>query len=194
MPGLNKRTAYEWSMRVPLIMQYPSGLHAGTVVKEVVANIDIAPTLLEAAGLKSAGLPAFDGRSFWPLARGESQAWRTELLYEYYWEQNFPQTPTLFALRGDRYKYVRAHGVWDVDELYDLAKDPGETNNLVFGASYAPVIKTMRAKLFAALQQSDGMSIPLRADSGRAKRSRRVGGSQPAVFPAELMEKHQPGK
>ena len=46
------------------------------------------------------------------------------LLYEYYWEYNFPQTPTTFALRGKRYKFIQYHGIWDIDELYDLKNDP----------------------------------------------------------------------
>ncbi len=97
---IDKRTAYESSMRVPLLMA-GAGLPAATTVKEVVANIDIAPTILEAAGLKA---PPMDGRSFLPLARGERTPWRDSLLYEYYWERNFPQTPTMHALRGARYK------------------------------------------------------------------------------------------
>ena len=52
-------------------------------------------------------------------------------LYEYYWECNFPHTPTQFALRGDRYKYIFYHGVWDVNEFYDLQEDPSERFNLI---------------------------------------------------------------
>ncbi len=48
-----------------------------------------------------------------PLAKGEQTPWREELLYEYYWERNFPQTPTVHALRGDRYKYMHFYGVWE---------------------------------------------------------------------------------
>ncbi len=128
---IDKRTAYEWSMRVPLVMQCPAVLKGGTVVKQVVANIDLAPTFLEAAGV-AADRADFDGRSFWQLARGESIPWRTELLYEYFWERNYPHTPTIHALRGDRYKYVHVHGVWDIDEFYELEQDPGETRNLIF--------------------------------------------------------------
>lgn len=185
---IDKRTAYEWSMRVPLIMQCPSVLKGGGTVKQVVANIDIAPTLLEAAGA-TAGAPEFDGRSFWPLARGETVPWRTELLYEYFWERNFPHTPTLHALRGDRYKYIHVHGVWDLDELYDLEQDPGETTNLIFSREHQPIVKEMNAKLFATLKETGGMFIPLQADRGGSSNLRRDSGSKPAVFPPELMRK-----
>ena len=117
---IDKRTAYESSMRVPLVMA-GAGLPAATTVSEVVANIDIAPSILDAAGLTP---PAMDGRSFLPLARGERVAWREALLYKYYWERNFPQTPTIHAVRGARYKYIRYYGLWDTDELYDLMDDP----------------------------------------------------------------------
>jgi N-acetylglucosamine-6-sulfatase len=62
---IDKRTAYEESMRVPLVMQLPAVLKPNTKVEQVVANIDIAPTFLELAGLK---YPAnMDGKSYLPL-------------------------------------------------------------------------------------------------------------------------------
>ena len=99
---IDKRTAYEESMRVPLLVQCPELFRGGTVVGEVVANIDIAPTILEAAGLRAPD--DMDGRSFLPLAEGRRAPWRDHLLYEYYWEWAFPHTPTIYALRGDQYK------------------------------------------------------------------------------------------
>ena len=121
---IDKRTAYEASMRVPLLGVCPSRWKAGTVVEQVVANIDIGPTSLAAAGLDTP--KDMDGQSFLALAAGETDPseWRQELLYEYYWEYNFPQTPTTFALRTQRYKFIQYHGVWDLDELYDLRDDP----------------------------------------------------------------------
>lgn len=182
---IDKRTAYEWSMRVPLLMQCPSAIKAGTVVTQLVANIDIAPTLLEAANVPA---PAnVDGRSFLPLTRGESPAWRTELLYEYFWEKNFPQTPTLHALRGDRYKYVHVHGLWDLDELYDLQSDPGETQNLIFSEPHKPIVRQMNERLFAVLKETGGMFIPLQPDRGGSQNLRREGGAKPATFPPELL-------
>ena len=104
---IDKRNAYEESMRVPLLAMGP-GLKAGSIVEEIVANIDIAPSILEIAGVQP--LDHFDGRSFYGLARGEvTENWRNELLYEYYWEFNYPSTPTTFALRTDDYKFIQYH-------------------------------------------------------------------------------------
>jgi hypothetical protein len=57
--------------------------------------------------------------------------WRKEFVYEYFWERDFPQTPTVLGLRTDRYSYMEYHGIWDVDELYDIEKDPQQRNNLL---------------------------------------------------------------
>jgi N-acetylglucosamine-6-sulfatase len=83
---IDKRTAYEASIRVPLIFHCPEIVPAGRTVSEMAANLDIAPTVLEAAGVKPPG--HFHGRSLLPLARGERVTdWRTELIYEYFWER-----------------------------------------------------------------------------------------------------------
>ena len=178
---IDKRTAYESSMRVPLVMA-GAGLPAATTVSEVVANIDIAPSILDAAGLTP---PAMDGRSFLPLARGERVAWREALLYEYYWERNFPQTPTIHAVRGARYKYIRYYGLWDTDELYDLIDDPAETKNLVRDPARSSVVTAMNGELFDLLAKTGGMYIPLAPDRGPVQNRRRRGGSTAADFPDE---------
>ncbi len=119
---IDKRTPYEESMRIPLLMRCPELFRGGTAVDRLVANIDIAPTILEAAGLVPPD--SIDGRSALALARGERVPWRDALLYEYYWERNYPMTPTLHALRGERYKYIHCQGVWDTDELVRPARRP----------------------------------------------------------------------
>ena len=177
---IDKRTAYESSMRVPLVMA-GAGLPVATTVSDVVANIDIAPSILDAAGLTP---PAMDGRSFLPLARGERVAWREALLYQYYWERNFPQTPTIHAVRGTRYKYIRYYGLWDTDELYDLIDDPAETRNLVRDPARSGVVKAMNGELFDLLAATGGMYIPLAPDRGAVLNLRRRGGSTAADFPA----------
>jgi N-acetylglucosamine-6-sulfatase len=118
--------------------------------------------------------------------RGNAEGWRTELLYEYYWERNFPQTPTLHALRTDRYKFTRCHGLWDIDELYDLAEDPLESNNLIFSPAHQPIVRKMRARLFQLLEETSGMSIPLYPDAGFQGNLRHPDRSPAAEFPPEL--------
>ena len=176
---IDKRTAYETSMRVPLLMS-GGGLPAGRTVEDVVANIDIAPTVLEAAGLEA---PPMDGRSVLPLARGERVAWRDTLLYEYYWERNFPQTPAMHAVRGAQYKYIRYYGLWDTDELYDLRADPHETRNLIREPAHRATVTRMNEQLFATLGETGGLYIPLAPDGGNAQNLRRPAGAKPADFP-----------
>jgi|RhiMethySRZTD1v2_1073278.scaffolds.fasta_scaffold01837_18 N-acetylglucosamine-6-sulfatase len=182
---IDKRTAYEESMRVPMLMQCPDLFKGGSKVSQLVANIDIAPTILEAAGLKApAGL---DGQSFLPVAQGNPVTWRQTLLYEYYWERNFPQTPTVHALRGNRYKYIHYHGIWDVDELYDLEADPLESRNLIHSQEHQQTAKDLNRQLFEVLQKTDGLYIPLYPDKGNQQNLRRHGAAKPAEFPQELM-------
>ncbi|MFN8684829.1 MAG: sulfatase, partial [Acidobacteriota bacterium] len=159
---IDKRTAYEESMRVPLLLQCPELFGRGKKLNQVVANIDIAPTCLDAAGLTPPS--SIQGRSFLPLAQGRQIPWRDGLLYEYYWERNFPQTPTIHALRGDRYKYVRYQGLWDLDELYDLQADPLEMQNLIDSPAHKSIALEMNKKLFATLESTGGLYIPLNPD------------------------------
>lgn len=178
---IDKRTAYEASIRVPLMMRFPQLLPRGKRIEEVVANIDIAPTLLDVAGVKP---PAnIDGRSFWPLARGDDVPWREYLLYEYYWEPNYPHTPTMHALRGKRYKYIRYHGLWDINELYDLQADPHETRNLIDRAEHQDLVRQLNRRLFEVLQETGGNLLPLKPDRGPTFPLRRRDGSSQAAFP-----------
>jgi len=162
---IDKRTAYEASVRVPLLMHYPNGLKAGTKVNGIIGNIDIGPTILQAAG---ASVPdGLDGRGAWDLALGRDVEWRDALLYEYYWEWNYPQTPSVFAVLGDRYKFIRYHGVWDTDELYDMSQDPYEQRNLIRDEDHLEVAASMKAKLFTMLTETGGMRVPFLPDKGR---------------------------
>jgi N-acetylglucosamine-6-sulfatase len=167
---IDKRTAYEESMRIPMLARCPSLFPAGSVVEEVVANIDIAPTMLAAAGLEPPAHMA--GSDMLPLARGDGAGWRQDLLYEYYWERNFPQTPTVHALREDRYKYIRFHGIWDLDELYDLAEDPTESDNLLARPGHEELADRLSARLFTLLEETEGMQIPMSEDAGMRMRLR----------------------
>ena len=184
---IDKRVAYETSSRVPMLMQCPSIIQGATVVDQVVANIDIAPTVLEAMGIKTP--PHMDGQSFLPLAQGKTVPWRDYFLYAYYWEQNYPQTPTHFSLRGSQYKYTTYYGIWDSDELFDIRNDPMEQNNLIHQPSHAPVKRQMQSRLFAMMDELGGMEIPMNPPRGRQqnKRLRDRDGIRAADFPEALI-------
>jgi N-acetylglucosamine-6-sulfatase len=158
---IDKRHAYEESIRVPMLAWAPGFVAPGSKITAMVRNIDIAPTVLTLAGA-SQGPPNMDGRSFLPLLRGEPASWDTELLYEYYWEYAYPHTPTVFALRDDRYKFIFYHGVWDTNELFDLQHDPDERVNLIGQPAHAERVKRMRDRMWDRLETTDGMRIPLK--------------------------------
>jgi len=162
----DKRDAFEESIRVPMLAYGPGMIEPGTKVTQMVQNIDIAPTLLEAAGVGRPKSPGMDGRSFLPLLHGKSIPWRDHILYEYYWEWNFPATPTVFAIRTERYKYIFYHGVWDHDGFYDLQTDPHERHNLINVPAYAEQIEGMKKQLFDELESRGGLDIPVRRPLG----------------------------
>ncbi|MBV6646327.1 MAG: sulfatase [Cyclobacteriaceae bacterium] len=161
---IDKRQAFEESIRVPLLA-YGAGVNSAMHITEMVQNIDIGPTILELAGLKTP--KNMDGSSFLPILQGEEISWRDRIYYEYFWERPFPQTPTVHAVRTEKYKYIRYHGIWDNNELYDLENDPEETNNLIRSPQHQELAKALNADLWDWLYQTDGLSIPLRRDYGR---------------------------
>jgi arylsulfatase A-like enzyme len=122
---------YEEGVRVPLIVSWPGMIAGGRRSSALVELLDLAPTLLEAAGLEvPAGL---QGRSLWPLLRGDvpTDVHREDVYCEYLNAMPWHVDPPAFAtmLRTERHKLVRFHNV-DEGELYDLERDPGETTNL----------------------------------------------------------------
>jgi N-acetylglucosamine-6-sulfatase len=185
---IDKRTAYEESMRVPMLARCPEMFSGGRVITDMTAGLDIMPTVLDAAGVR---IPeGLDGRSMLPLLTGKGDPqWRKQLLYEYYWERNFPQTPTMHALRTDRYKYIHYYGIWDTDELYDIQEDPLETNNLIFNPERKGTIQDLNQRLFDELEKTNGMKIPLYRDKGNQSNKRNASRGRSADFPDELKVK-----
>jgi N-acetylglucosamine-6-sulfatase len=127
---IDKRVMYEKSIRVPMMAHCPALFEGGRKVDGMALGMDICPTMLDAAGIPAP--KQVHGRSLLPLLQGKAQGnWRTEFLYEYFWERDFPQTPTVLGLRTDQYSYMHYHGIWDIDELYDVQKDPDQMVNLL---------------------------------------------------------------
>ncbi|MGZ5221701.1 MAG: sulfatase/phosphatase domain-containing protein, partial [Chitinophagaceae bacterium] len=162
---IDKRHAYEESMRVPLLVWAPGMIIPNSVIEQNIMNVDLAPTFLELAGINKPS--QMQGYSFAGILKGKVIQWQREkIFYEYYWEAAFPQTPTTFAIRSDRYKYIYYNGVWDINELYDLQADPYEMNNLIRDTTYRRTGLGLRTELFDWLQQTGGLQIPLKKAAG----------------------------
>jgi N-acetylglucosamine-6-sulfatase len=155
---IDKRHAYEESIRVPMLAWAPGLIPAGSKVDPMVLNVDVAPTLLDYAGI--ARPEWMDGSSFLQMLQGKKvEDWRTSFVYTYYWEFNYPHTPTVYALREDRYKYMFYHGIWDRNELYDLQADPIERVNLIDNPGHAERVQAMRDRLFDFLQTHNAVDV-----------------------------------
>ncbi|HZQ50787.1 MAG TPA: sulfatase [Bryobacteraceae bacterium] len=141
----DKRFMHEPSIRVPTTIRYPKLFQAGRLVDEMVLEMDIAPTLLELAGVN---IPAnMQGRSFVNLAQGQEQNWRKDWLYEYY---EYPASQKVRPHRGvrtDRYKFIHYYMEPEEFEVYDLKTDPGEKNNLHGKPEYADLTRALQNRL-----------------------------------------------
>jgi N-acetylglucosamine-6-sulfatase len=144
----DKRLMYEESIRVPLMISYPGMVKASTTNSDIVLNIDLAPTIIDLAG---GTIPSgMQGRSMVPLLKGKTAGWRKSFFYEYFQESYAPGLVTATGVRNQRYKYIEfPHVINDINELYDLEKDPGEMVNLI----NSPVHQSIRAEMKAELER-----------------------------------------
>jgi arylsulfatase A-like enzyme len=186
---IDKRCAYEGSVRVPLVVYAPGLVPAGVTNPGRVRNLDLAPTFLDAAQV--AIPPQFEGRSALPLMTGAVKPadWKPgDFVYEYYWEWNFPMTPTTFAIEHDRVKYIQYHGVYDTEELYDLDADPAELHNLIDDASRLQTKIALRKALFDELADARGQrAVPFTERSSRGVVRRDRNGTGAAPFPDDWL-------
>jgi len=139
----DKRLAYEESMRIPMLLRYPKLAKPGGTIPGMVLNLDVAQTMLDLAGLKPA--PTMQGRSMKPLLEGKTKGWRENFLYEYWVDLN--TIPRMVGIRTESAKYVKYPDIQDLDELYDLRKDPGELKNLAADKEWSAVKKKLQAEL-----------------------------------------------
>jgi uncharacterized sulfatase len=124
---------FDDAIRVPLLICWPGVIAPGTKINRVVSNLDLFPTILELAGL---GLPKnleIRGRSLVPLLRGQEPASWDDTLFGQY-DMHHYQVARMRMIRTLEWKLVRHFEPASEDELYHLAKDPGETRNLARSA------------------------------------------------------------
>jgi len=141
----DKRWMYEPSLRTPLIVRWPGVTDGGRIERHMVQNIDLAPTLLELAGL-----PAprdMHGRSLVPLLRGEApDDWRTSIYYRYYEFPGVHAVPRHRGVRTERYKLIHYYQL-DEWELFDLERDPDELRSVHDAPACAEILEELRSEL-----------------------------------------------
>jgi len=146
--SVERRLAYEEGLRIPLLVRSSAIPSPGVLIDEMALTIDLAPTVLELAGVQSD--TKFDGRSFVPLLRGEAVAdWRESFLIEYNTDTVFPRVYQMGyrAIRTNRWKLIRYKDLEGMDELYDLVEDPYEMNNVINEEGSKSILQKLKAEI-----------------------------------------------
>ena len=141
----DKRFMYEESFRTPLLMRYPKEIKPGTVIDDLVQNLDFAPTFLDYAGIE---IPEeMQGESFRKLVAGETNQWRDAVYYTYYEYPSVHMVKRHYGVATKRYKLM--HFYYDIDEweMYDLETDPMEMKNIYNDPAYADVQEMLHKRL-----------------------------------------------
>ena len=146
----DKRFMYEESFRTPMVMRYPGVIKPGTQSQHMVMNLDIAPTLLDIAGV---AVPSdMQGESFLPLLTDKSAKGRDAIYYHYYENGEHAVSPH-FGIKTERYKLIRFYKRVESWELYDLKKDPQEMSNLYGSKKHRKVQEELKVKLKGLIEQ-----------------------------------------
>jgi N-acetylglucosamine-6-sulfatase len=150
-----RRLAYEESARIPLVVWFPKAITPQSAPDGLALNIDVAPTLLELAGVPVPG--AMEGRSLMPLLRGSARDWRTSFLVEYFSDRVFPRVLNMGyqAVRTDRWKYIRYTELEGMDELYDLVADPNEMSNVIGDPARETALRALKQELGRLVRPAD---------------------------------------
>ena len=161
---VDKRTMYEESIRIPMLVRYPLLAKPGTVIRQLVLSHDLAPSLIEICGAKP--LQDITGRSFKPLLQGKDRGWRTSFLYEYNYEEQFPYTPNVRGVRTEEWKlihYPQGDGSPDrfTAELYHLKDDPHELHNLIEDPAFAAPRRMLERELAKLSRQAGPDRMPV---------------------------------
>jgi arylsulfatase A-like enzyme len=161
-------------MRILFMVSFPGMVKPGSVRDEIILNIDLAPTLLDLAGVP---IPSYmQGRSFKALLGGKTTNWREDFFYRYHlevdlakmspekkeafmnmWKRMDPGpllTPASMAVRTKQWKYITFPEINDIDELYDLENDRFEMRNLISDPKYGDVLQQMKTRLAQLIEQT----------------------------------------
>jgi arylsulfatase A-like enzyme len=142
----DKRWMDEVSSQVPLLMEWRGRIPPGATSDALVQNIDFAPTLLDAAGVKAPN--RMHGVSLLPLLAPDPQPWDRDLYYHFYEHPGFHGVARHYGIRTERYKlvYYYQNDEW---ELFDLVTDPEDQVNLYGKPGYADITSDLQKRLQA---------------------------------------------
>ena len=156
----DKRWMYETSLQMPCLISYPTKIKAGTKIDDITLNIDMAPTLLDFAGLS---IPEdMQGESFKGLLLDHDNAakdWRKSMYYQYFEYPKWHRVQPHYGIRTERYKLIHFYYDIDVWEFYDLQKDPKELVNCYNNPEYKDIISELHTRLDEMVKKYDGLSL-----------------------------------
>ena len=142
----DKRFMYEEPLHMPFMVRFPGEVEAGSRTDDMVLNLDFAPTFLDAAGCDVPG--DMQGRSFMPILKGDTpDDWRTSMYYHYYEYPAVHSVKRHYGVRTQRYKLIHFYFDQEAWEMYDLKRDPNETNNVVAQPEYQDVRRRLEKEL-----------------------------------------------
>ena len=166
---IDKRWMYEESLKMPFIVRWPGKIRAGTRNRDIINNVDFAPTIVEMAGGKKliselSEPEEFQGRSFVSNLKGNTPSdWPTASYYRYWMHMAHHDNPAHFGIRTASRKLIFFYGqrlndkwFWNPKrceptapywEFYDLEDDPQETNNLIGDSTRQDEIQRLKQEL-----------------------------------------------
>ena len=153
--SVERRMPYDESIRTPLIVRFPTVATAGSEIDDLVASVDIAPTVLDIAGAPIGD--HIQGHSWVRLLEGDNADWRDSILIEFYtYENPFPWLLDMDyrAIRTREHKYIHWMQHPDENELHDLINDPLETNNMIDDPRMSGVLTALRTELSTAVLEA----------------------------------------
>ncbi|HAW98529.1 MAG TPA: sulfatase [Opitutae bacterium] len=160
----DKRLILETSIRMPFLIRYPRLIKPGSVNSDLCINVDLAPTLLELAGVKAPA--AMQGRSLLPLLKGKTPAdWRKSQFYSYW------GAPNHYGIRTERYTYLKLAG--HPPELFDRQLDPTQSLNVAGEADNKPILERLEKELTRQIREVDISDSELPASTRDEKKRRK---------------------
>jgi arylsulfatase A-like enzyme len=145
----DKRFMLEESLRMPFVIRYPREIKAGTVLEDIILNVDFAPTFLDYAGMKTPS--SMQGKSARKNLLGNTAPdWRKSMYYRYF--ENSLARPSHYGIRTHHHKLIYYDGIDSPSEaekweFYDLSKDPMETRNMYDKEDNQAIIRDLKLQL-----------------------------------------------